>query len=148
MSSDVNQQTVRRAFQALVDGNLGPLRDLLAPGAVLHQCGFLEPISAQAILQRDLSMQGRLQDRQFQLERIVGEGDTVALHWRTSGRYSDPDSAARDGTHVSFPSMTFVRMADGQIAEIWNIQDISTLQTQLELSTQPPSDAGSGGSRA
>jgi predicted ester cyclase len=68
---------------------------------------------------------------------MVGDGDTVALHWRTSGRYVDSDSPERDGMQVSFPSMTFVRVADGRIAEIWNIQDISTLQTQLEIAARP-----------
>lgn len=133
MSNESDKQIVHRAFEALMDGDLGPLGDLLAPDAVLHQCGFLDPIPAQVILQRDLSMRGRLRDREFRLERMIGEGDTVALHWRTSGRYADPDSPDRDGMYVSFPSMTFVRMAGGRIAEIWNIQDISTLQTQLEL---------------
>lgn len=136
MSSDTNKQIVRRAFEALMDGELGPLRDLLAPDAVWHQCGFLDPIPAHAILERDLSMRGRLRDREVWLERMVGEGETVALHWRTSGRYADPDSPERDGMQVSFPSMTFVRVTDGRIAEIWNIQDISTLQTQLELAAQ------------
>ena len=145
MSSDTDKETVRRAFKTLMEGDLGPLADLLASDAVLHQCGFLDPIPAQAMLERDLSMRGRLQDREFRLERMVGEGDTVALHWRTSGRYADPDSPDRDGMQVSFPSMTFVRMAGGRIAEIWNIQDISTLQTQLELAAQPPAGAGGGG---
>lgn len=132
MSSDTNKQIVRRAFEALMDGDLDPLRDLLAPGALLHQCGFLDPIPAQAILQGEFPRQGRLRDRAVRLERMVGEGDTVALHWQTSGIYSDPDSPQRDGTPVSFPSMTFVRLVAGRIAEIWNIQDISTLQMQLE----------------
>lgn len=148
MSSDSTGETVRRAFEAFTNGDMDLLRNLLGPDAVLHQCGFLDPIPAQAMLERDLSMRGRLRDREFQLERMVGEGDTIALHWRTSGRYVDFDSPDGEGIQVSFPSMTFVRLADGRIAEIWNIQDISTLQTQLALAAQPPAGAGSGGGRA
>lgn len=32
---------------------------------------------------------------------------------------------------VSFPSMSFLRFQGGKIAEIWNIQDVSTMHTQL-----------------
>lgn len=35
-----------------------------------------------------------------------------------------------------FCSMSFVRISNGRIAEIWNIQDISTLQMQLEHAVQ------------
>lgn len=136
MTNSDNKELVRRGFEALMDGDLRPLRDLLAPDAVLHQCGFLTPIPARAFLQGDFPARGRLQNREVQLNQMIGEGDLVALHWRTRGRYSDPDSPQRDGMHVSFPSMTFVRIAGGRIAEIWNIQDTSTLQTQLEGAEQ------------
>lgn len=132
MGTDENKQIVRRAFEALMAGDLSPLRELLAPNAVLHQCGFLDPIPGEAMLQRNLPGGPRFRDRRFTLERMVGEGDDVALHWRTSGRYADPDSPRLDGTPVSFPSMSFVRLENGRIAEIWNIQDMSTLQTLLQ----------------
>ena len=74
---------------------------------------------------------GRVLDREARLERMVGEGDLVALHWRTTGRIADPASSESEGTRVSFPSMTFVRLEDSHIAEIWNIQDVATLQSQL-----------------
>jgi ketosteroid isomerase-like protein len=141
MSIEENKETVRRAFEALMAGDLAPIRDLLAPDAVLHQCGFLQPIPAQAILRGEFPGQGRLRDRMVQLERMIGEGDIVAMHWRTSGTYADAESPQRDGVPVSFPSMTFVRLADGRIAEIWNIQDRSTLQSQLDEAAQP---VGSG----
>lgn len=131
MSIEGNKQIVQRAFEALLAGDLSPLGELLAPYAVLHQCGFLEPISGRALLHGEFPGHGPLADRQVTLERMIGEGDIVALHWRTTGRYSDPDSPELDGRYVTFPSMSFIRLEDGMIAEIWNIQDTSTLQAQL-----------------
>jgi ketosteroid isomerase-like protein len=134
MNAEENKRIAQRAFDALLSGNLDPLRTLLAPNAVLHQCGFLKPIPAQAILQGEFPRFRLIDDRQVKLERIVGEGELVALHWYTSGRYSDPDLPDLDGTKLNFSSMTFIRLEAGQIAEIWNIQDTSTMQSQLRES--------------
>ncbi len=137
MSIDENKKLVRRAFEAFVDGDLSGLRDVLAPDAVLHQCGFLHPIPAKAILGGEFPGLRRVRDRTMRLEQVIGEGDFVALHWRTSGQYSDSDSTNPGGTPVSFPSMSFVRLHAGKIAEIWNIQDTATLQTQLWEAAHP-----------
>jgi predicted ester cyclase len=131
VTADENKRIAQQAGEALLTGDLGPLETLLAPNAVLHQCGFLKPIAASAIFQRGFPANSPVADRVFKLERIIGEGDMVALHWYTSGRYSDPGSPELDGTMVSFPSMTFFRIEGGQIVEIWNIQDTTTMQSQL-----------------
>jgi predicted ester cyclase len=68
---------------------------------------------------------------------MVGEGDLVAIHWRTTGRHHDPDEPEPDGRRVSCPSMTFIRFERGRIAEIWDIQDTATLQTQLRTPAEP-----------
>jgi ketosteroid isomerase-like protein len=134
---DQRKELARQVFDAFARGDLAVLRDLLPPTATVHQCGFLKPISGEAILQGGLVPGGRIRHREVRLVHVVGEGDIVALHWRTSGRYSDPESPGRDGRHVDFPSMTFVRFEAGAIAEIWNIQDRSTLESQLR-EAEPP----------
>jgi ketosteroid isomerase-like protein len=137
MTVDDNKAIVRRAFEALLARDRSALQELLAPDAVLHQCGFLQPIPADAIMKGEFPGRGPLNDRQVRLARIIGEGDLVALQWWTSGHFSDPDSPTLDGKPVSFPSMSFARVEDGKIAEIWNIQDVSTLQTQLHQPSEP-----------
>jgi ketosteroid isomerase-like protein len=131
MSVEDNKEIARRGFEALMAGDLSSLEPLLAPDAVLHQCGFLDPIPGRAILEGEFPGRRRFPDREVRIERMAGEGDLVALHWWTTGRHSDPDSPALDGTRLSFPSMSFLRIANSRIAEIWNIQDTATLQTQL-----------------
>ena len=137
MTVEQNKEIAGRAFEALMAGNLSGTGDLMAPGATLHQCGFLDPIPAHALLSGDFPRWRLLVDRQVHLERMIGEGDLVALHWRTTGRYSDPDTPDLDGKSVSFPSMTFIRFEGDKIAEIWNIQDTSTMQTQLHTPAGP-----------
>jgi ketosteroid isomerase-like protein len=131
MTVENNKQIAERAFLAMMSGNLGSLRDLIAAGAVLHQCGFLDPIPAEIIASGEFAFQSRLRDRHVRIERMVGEGDLVAIHWSTSGELNEPESPGIDGKVVSFPSMSFLRLRDGKIAEVWNIQDISTLEMQM-----------------
>jgi len=137
MTSEENKQIAHRAFEALMARDLSPLQDLLAPDAVLHQCGFLHAIPAGAILSGAFPGRSPLEDRHVHLERMIGEGDMVALHWWTTGRYRDPDSPELDGKEISFPSMTFIRFQGDKIVEIWNIQDTATLQTQLHVPAEP-----------
>jgi ketosteroid isomerase-like protein len=136
MSVEENKEIVRRAFEALKAGDLSPLGDLLAADAVVHQCGFLEPIPAGAMIggavtDNLFSWGGRIPDRQVRIERLIGEGDLVALRWTMAGRISAPEEPEIDGRTVSVPWMTFARLAHGKIAELWNIRDTSTLETQL-----------------
>jgi len=131
MTTDENKQIAMRAFHAFMGGDLDSLAGLLAPDAVLHQCGFPEPIPAADIISGKFPYQWLLDDRHDQLERIIGEGDIVALHWRTTGTYREAGSPEIDDMQVNFTSMSFIRHAEGQIAEIWNIQDIATLQSEM-----------------
>jgi ketosteroid isomerase-like protein len=131
MTVEETKQIARRAFETLMAGDLRPLEEILAQDAVLHQCGFLDPLPAHAVFEGGLPGAAPLTDRHVQLERIIGEGNLVALHWRTTARYTAVDEAGLDGLQVSFPSMSFLRMENGKIAEIWNIQDMSTLETQI-----------------
>lgn len=141
MTTDENKEIARRAFEALMMGDLAVLGELATPNAMLHQCGFLEGIPVRSLISRNFAFQSRLAGRQVQIERMIGEGDLVAIHWQTAGHYEEPASHDIHGTPVSFPSMSFLRFEDGRIAEIWNIQDTSTLQSQLNEAAHPVGSA-------
>ncbi len=139
MRVEDNKQIATHAFEILASGDLSPLADLLTPDAVLHQCGFLRPIPAHAIVRGGLPGAAPLVDRHVSLDHIIAEGDLVALHWRTTARYADAGEPQLDGLQVSFTAMSFLRLENGKIAEIWNIQDMSTLDTQLRERAEQPS---------
>ena len=136
MTVEENKYIARRAFEAMQAGDLGPIGDLLTTDAVIHQCGFLEPIPVRRLIgdagtPSAFPGGGRIAGRRVRLERMIGEDDLVALHWTATGQYVAPDEPEIDGRPVSVPWMTFLRIEDGLIAEIWNIQDTATLQSQL-----------------
>ncbi|HZS94678.1 MAG TPA: nuclear transport factor 2 family protein [Chloroflexota bacterium] len=130
MSVEENKTIVRQAFAGLASGEFGKIRDVLAPEAVIHQCGFLHPLPVMELIERG-GAYSPIHDRAVHLDQLIGEGDLVALRWHTDGVHTDPDHSANEAVPVSFPSMTFVRLADGKIAEIWNMRDADTIQSQL-----------------
>jgi ketosteroid isomerase-like protein len=135
MSVDDNKHIVQRALSALASGDLSPLGELLAPGCRIHQCGFLQPIPAERLLRGELPGASKLDERRIELLKMVGEGDTIAIHWSTAGSYRGHGAPELAGKQVTLPAMTFIRLNDGRIAEIWNIQDVATLDTQLQQLT-------------
>ena len=128
------KQLVTHAHDAFLAGDATALAECLSEDCVLHQCGFLHPIvGAAAIAKLGRRAEAGLSDRQRRIVSVIAEGDVVALRTTVSGRqtgvwFGQPAS----GTKVAFDMMTFVRVADGKIAEIWNIQDTATILTQLD----------------
>ncbi len=129
---DENKAIARAAFEALMAGDPAPLEQLLAPDCVLHQCGWLQPIRGARSIERLRANRGPVTERRVQLEAMVAEGNMVAIHWHTDGVYDDPDDPRRSGQPVSFPNMSFLRLEGGKIVEIWNIQDVSTMWSQID----------------
>jgi predicted ester cyclase len=137
MTAEENKELVLQAHERFLEGDVEGLERFLAPDCVLHQCGFLEPLR-RSELRGFLGGGGRaLSDRRRWVEAVVAEGDTVAIRWTTTGRHTGFLLREATGKQVTFGSMTFVRVRDGKIAEIWNIQDTATLRTQLEEPAEP-----------
>jgi ketosteroid isomerase-like protein len=130
MVTDDNKAIVRAAFDVFMSDDQSALDDLLAPGCVLHQCGFLEPIrGAEAIKHRRAGQ--FVSERTVHLEENVADGDLVAIQWQTSGLYVNAYRPDKLGRPISFGSMSFLRVDGDKIQEIWNIQDMSTVSAQL-----------------
>jgi ketosteroid isomerase-like protein len=143
MLIDDNKAVARRAFEALTSGDTQALDYILAPDCTLHQGGFLQPIRGIDAI-KSLPRQGILSERKVRIEKMVGEGNTVAIHWTNSGRYIDSDSSPSADKEVVFTSMSFATIEGGRVREIWNIQDMSTLWAQIGPSHDPVRDITTG----
>ncbi|HZT97446.1 MAG TPA: nuclear transport factor 2 family protein [Chloroflexota bacterium] len=131
--TDQPKQVVERAFEAFAAGDVETLRSVLAPDCVLHQCGFLNPVTgADAILELAGRSEGRLSDRTRRISAIVSEGDLVAIRSTVTGKHTGPMFRNPTGRQLQFDVMMFVRLAGGKVAEIWNIQDTASILSQLD----------------
>jgi predicted ester cyclase len=137
MTTEDNKVLALRAHGAFAAGDASTLESFLAPECALHQCGFLEPLRGSELREFIAGGGQRLSDRRLWVEAVVADGDTVAIRWTTTGRHTRFLIREPTGKQVSFSSMTFARVEDGRIAEIWNIQDTASLATQLAEKDEP-----------
>ena len=78
------------------------------------------------------TLRGAFPDIHFTVEEAIASGDLVALRWTMRGTHRGDDLGMRaTGNAVVVTGMTFVRMADGKIAEGWNNWDMMGLLRQI-----------------
>ena len=126
-----NQRTAAHVFLVKMGkGDFTGLDRIYAPGFVVHSGG------KQFTLEQDnesgKALRAAAPDAKVSVERMAGEGDLVAVHWRTTGTNSVA-SAGMPGNGKPFDveGMTFFRFEDGRIVEEWSVTDWMTLMRQL-----------------
>ena len=126
-----NQRTAAHVFLVKMgQGDFSGLDRIYAPGFVVHSGG------KQFTLEQDnesgKALRAAAPDAKVTVERMAGEGDLVAVHWRSTGT-NTVASAGMPGNGKPFDveGMTFFRFEDGRIIEEWSVTDWMTLMRQL-----------------
>ena len=71
-------------------------------------------------------------DVRLEIEALVAEDDVVVARWTMSGTHTGVwGDVAATGRKVRFTGVNFFRIADGKIAEMWNVRDDLGLREQL-----------------
>lgn len=78
----------------------------------------------------------QLPDLHFINERMVAEGDLVAIHWTATG--ISPATEGREARPTRVEGISIFRYADGKIVESWDIVDRLTMFRQLGYTVTPP----------
>ncbi len=72
-------------------------------------------------------------DLRNEIELILAEDDLVAAHQTWTGTHDGEFAGvAATGKHVSFRSTAVLRVADGRIAQAWDIVDVAGLLGELD----------------
>jgi steroid delta-isomerase-like uncharacterized protein len=126
-----NQQKAAHVFlEKMGKGNFSGLDRIYGPGFVVHSGG------KQFTLEQDnesgKALRAAAPDTKVTVERMAGEGDLVAVHWRAVGT-NTVASAGMPGNGKAFAveGMTFFRFEKGRIVEEWSITDWLSLMKQL-----------------
>ena len=83
---------------------------------------------------------GAFPDIHFQVQDVVASGEKIACRWTCTGTHrGDHLGMPATGRPVHFEGMCIVRVADGKLAEGWNVWDTAAMNRQL---TAPPTAAG------
>lgn len=126
-----NQRTATHVFLVKMGkGDFSGLERVYAPGFVVHSGGrkyTLEEDNASG-----MALRAAAPDVKVSVERLAGEMDLVAVHWRATGT-NTVASAGMPGNGKPFDveGMTFFRFENGLIVEEWSVTDWMRLMKQL-----------------
>jgi steroid delta-isomerase-like uncharacterized protein len=132
--TDVNKDVVARFYEQLWNrGNLDAADELVATDYVRHDLRPGEappgPNGQKAVAAK---FRAAFPDVHLELEALVAEGDLVAARWSMTGTHTGAwGDVSPTGRSVRFCGVNFFRIADGKIAEIWNLRDDLGLREQL-----------------
>lgn len=131
MSDSVaNKALVRRYFDMFNSGDLSQLADIVSED-------YGDKLEGQSsgidVIRRYLEgLKASFPDFTWTIEQIIGEGDRVAVMNRVSGTHVNDFGAYKaTGNRVDFAAFQFYRIADGKLAEHWEVADFAKFQEQL-----------------
>jgi steroid delta-isomerase-like uncharacterized protein len=132
--SEANKAIVLRFYEELWNnGNFDAADELVAADYVRHDLRPGEappgPAGQKAVAAK---FRAAFPDVRMDVEALVAENDLVVARWTMTGTHSGAwGEVAPTGRTVRFSGVNFFRIADGKIAEIWNVRDDLGLREQL-----------------
>lgn len=132
-----NKDLVRRVFETLNARDTVGFADTHAEDVVLHDHDE-EVQGVDAAIEHELAIYGAFPDMKYTPEAIVAEGDTVAARWRATGTHDGEfEGIAPTGEEIDITACGLMRVADGEIAEVWLTYDRLGMLQQLGV-VEPP----------
>ena len=108
----------------------------MATGAVLSVGGMTVPCDPQGTRATAEEWTTAFPDWRFELLGLVAEGDRVVAHMH-GGTFSHPiNGIAPTGRFANVDEMVIFRIADGKIAQAWEVYDEAGMWRQLGVT--PP----------
>ena len=139
MSPKENKALIRRHEAALNSGDVAAGLELFADSCVYNG----QPIGREVIRSMRTILWTAVPDVQWIAEHTFAEGDWVAVRWTMRGTHTGEfihpawGSAPASGKPVTLTYLDHYRIADDQIAEVWEVRDGLSLREQFGLDTGP-----------
>ena len=139
MSSEENKVLIRRHETALNSGRVDAGLELFAEPCLYNG----QPISREVIRQMRSILWTAVPDVQWIAENTFADGDWVAVRWTMRGTHTGEfvhpawGSAPASGQPVAVTYLDHYRVADEQIAEVWEVRDGLSLQQQFGIVATP-----------
>lgn len=101
-------------------GNLDSVEELYAADHVGHSAQGPELRGHQEFAEYVSMYRSAFPDLTFRIEDTIAEGDRVAMRWQAAGtQQGDLPGIPATGKAAAVTGTTFLRMAEGKIAESW-----------------------------
>jgi predicted ester cyclase len=131
--SEANKALVQRYYQEAM-GDLSGIDQIVADDFVDHHFPPDMPAGPAGVRKFFREFAGSIfSDMRIEIDFLLAEGDKVDCHFVFHARHTGPfgDIPPR-GNAIRLPAISTFRIADGKLAEAWEIFDSGSLLTQLK----------------
>ncbi len=143
MSVDENKALAQRLYDDLFNrGYPAAAVELVSAGFVDHEAPPGTPCGPEAARLAAARLRAAFPDGRHVIEDLVGEEDRVVVRLTFGGTHKGAyQGVAATGRRVTQAQIHILRIAEGQVAELWAIRDDLGLLTQLKLAPLPETTA-------
>jgi steroid delta-isomerase-like uncharacterized protein len=136
MSAVDNVATLRRLIEAVNQDELAHVApEVIAPSFVRHDLGGTWPgvRGEGGVIDLIGLLRAALPDLQLEVDDIFGADDRVAMRFTLRGTHrAELLGRPPTGRWITVSGINLYRLADGKIAETWQLVDVAGLVHQLE----------------
>lgn len=126
--------------------DVAALAEVIAVDGIDHGAAPNEPQGLEGARRTMLWLGRVFSDQRWQINKVIGEGDTVVLlcthHARHTGELM---GIPPTGNEVSYDYIHVVRFEDGKVVEHWGVRDHLALMRQLGVLPERPAPLGVAG---
>jgi steroid delta-isomerase-like uncharacterized protein len=136
MSLEQNKAVVQRFFDAINNGTLDELPELVAPDVVDHNAViFMQPEGPGGVTEGIRMLLQGFPDLHLTIQELLAEGDQVVARFTMSGTNTGDYRGLPAPTQQHFESeaIAILRIADGRVAEVRGTADRLGMLTQLGI---------------
>jgi steroid delta-isomerase-like uncharacterized protein len=134
--SDQNKAIARRFLAAFAAGDTATLTQVVSENIVDHSAPPGAKPGRPGLFDAVAMFRAGFPDLQISTDRIVAEGESVAVHGRMKGTNAGPlMGRPATGKSADIGYMDMYRIVNGQIAEVWHVEDIAGMLAQLGLAS-------------
>ena len=134
--SEQNKTLARRFLSAFAAGDTSTLTQVVAENIVDHSAPPGAKPGRAGLFDAVAMFRAGFPDLQISTDRIVAEGESVAVHGRMKGTNTGPLMGhPATGRSADVGYMDMYRIVNGQIAEVWHVEDIAGMFAQLGLAS-------------
>jgi steroid delta-isomerase-like uncharacterized protein len=139
VATEDNKALMRRSYgEVWAKGNLAVAKELVADSFVDHMPMPDQRPGRDGHNDAVLAIRGAFPDLQLSVEEILGEGDRMVGRWTMIATHSgELMGIPATGKPVELQGIDIVRIADGQIVEMWHIEDVLGLLIQIGVVPTP-----------
>jgi predicted SnoaL-like aldol condensation-catalyzing enzyme len=131
--SETNKELVRR-FYAAGTGDLSGLEEIVADDYYDHHFPPSLPRGPEGVRQWYRDVLGSvLSDMEIEINRMIAEGDWVDCHFVLNCKHTaDFGDLKAKGNALCVPAISTFRVANGRLAEGWELYDSGDMARQMQ----------------